>query len=245
MRLVYIASSLILFNCAYAATSFTSWALKLSSDNEESIIAREELLKIENLDEQLKNAIETEGQTQMLALQTISSLHRISLIPKLMEKVKTTDVKSKQNSLLVTTLASMGEGQEGSKILEFLNQTIDLNSQDIPLTTRMAVLSTWQLQEKSPDPEKINSLLADKDSQIRLKAMETLESYYRGDKSKLVPLIKNALSLSPFPLRMRAANLAQELAPADKLKLSAELKKCQNDPQEEVRSACKMAIEQK
>jgi hypothetical protein len=72
--------------------------------------------------------------------------------------------------------------------------------------------------------------------------MEVLESYYQGDNSALVPVLKKALTLSPFPLRMRAAHMAAKLNKKDREPLTKELQACSQDSRPEVESACKSAL---
>ncbi len=243
MRSTSVVFSLlfVLTNTAFAAP-FQPWAVKLFSDSEESNQAKSELAKISDLDQQLKDAIASGGREQMLAFRVMGALERVKVVPWLIDRTRGLDHQSEEATLHLTALASMCETNEAENILSFLNQYIDLKDTKIPTLSRLAVLTAWDVKRAAPSLSTIDKLLSDDDTQIRQKAMEVFESYHQGDSSALVPVLKKALTLSPFPLRMRAANMAAKLNKKDRQALTKELQTCSQDTRPEVESACKSAI---
>ncbi len=243
MRSTSVVFSLLILiaNTAFAAP-FQPWAIKLFSDTEESNLAKSELAKISDLDQQLQAAITSGGREQMLAFRVMGALERVKLVPWLLERTRSLDRLSEEATLHLTALASMCETSEGEKIVKFMSQYIDLKDTKTPNLSRLAVLTAWDVKRATPPLSTIEKLLGDDDAQIRQKAMEVLESYYQGDSSALVPVLKKALTLSPFPLRMRAAHMAAKLNKKDREPLTKELQTCSQDSRPEVESACKSAL---
>ena len=246
MPLTSVVFSFLLTTSALAAEKdYLPLANQLLSDSAQSLQARTELLKLKDLDEQLKKSIEHGGTEQMIALRTMGALQRESIVPWLIEKTRSVTPTSEESAMLVTALASMAQTKQGQNVVKFFSHYVDLKSAKIPVPTRISALNAWQLQNQAPDLKLANQLLDDDSPEIRMKTMELLEANFHGDHAELVPVLKKAFTLSPYPIRMRAAVMTTILPPVQKLKLQAELKKCQTDEREEVRSACKSAAEMK
>lgn len=243
MRSTSVVFSFLFFLASTAsAAPFQPWAIKLFSDSEEAIRAKTELAKMSDLDQQLQAAIVSGGREQMLAFRVMGALERVKLVPWLIERTRSLDPQSEDATLHLTALASMCETSEAEKIITFVNQYIDLKDTKIPTLSRLAVLTAWDVKRAAPPLAVIDKLLSDDDAQIRQKAMEVFESYHQGDSSDLVVVLKKALTLSPFPLRMRAANMAAKLNKTKREPLMKELHACSKDSRPEVESACKSAL---
>lgn len=243
MRLTFVAFSFFLLATSPAwAVKFQPMAMKLVSDSPDSIQAKLDLQKISDLDEQLKAAVVAGGFEQELAFRVIGSLERVQLSSWLIERTREKEKTADETGRFVTALATLAPSSEGDRILKFLAQHFDLTSAQIPTPTRLSALTVWELRDQAPELRVLEKLISDEDAQVRMKAMELLEGTYKGEQESLIPLLKKALSGSPFPLRMRAANLTAKLSKKNRQHLLKDLEACSKDPRPEVESACKSAL---
>ncbi len=202
--------------------------------------ARAELLKVKNLDQELEKALGPKSLDERLALTVITKLPRPSLVPRLLELTRTMDVTEVRTGVYYLTLLSLTDGVRGKAIVDEVATRLDLTEVKVPSSLRIALLGALNQQRRLPSLEVLSAVLDDPSFELRIKVLEVIEKDVSENPERYLALLKKSLSISPFPVRLRALEMIEMLS-TDQRKLFRELiQSCsEKDPSEVVKSKCR------
>lgn len=221
---------LILSSLAQAA-HWTDHALRLTG---ESLAVRNNAIRalkaIPNLDAELQAAFQT--RQKYLALDVISALARQNLLPFLSTTL-TTD-ESGATTLAVQSLLSEGTRE---RIVSIFRDGVASNG---PPASRMVMWDTLGRLAVAVEQTQVLQALRDDSFEVRDAALYYTRLLARASKQTrwLVPL-REALSLDPFQLRLRAIHAIHDLPASLKIEGRKLLELCRKDKVYLVREACK------
>lgn len=238
MRLSFLIFSL-LFSYSVFASDWQTPAHELMSQSGQEDSARTKLEGIKDLDNELKKALDKGGKDEQLALNTIRKMPRLSMVDTLVAKAEKMDVHESRTASYLVTLLSLNSTSKGDEIMKFAQKKIDITSVKISASLRIALLSSMYSRNEQPSLKTMTELLDDVSYELRLKTMDVALSEVKDPKS-YEPFLKKALTVSPFPVRLKALEQIK-LFPKDmQARFKNDIESCsKNDPDETVRESCK------
>lgn len=225
MRISFIIFSLF-FSLAHAAENWQSLATHLMNKDEQEEGARKKLSETQQLDESLKKALESSGEDERLALETIRRLPRPSMINELMHQMAKMKPEDDKTAYYAITLMSLIPVGDADKILTFLQTKFDLTSLKISSALRIAILTSMAEKEKVPDVKVLEKLLEDTSYEMRLKTFEVAWPYLLKDPAKYKSFLKKSLTSSPYPLRLKAVDAVASLPENIRKEYQRDIEKC-------------------
>jgi hypothetical protein len=239
VRLNFLIFSILISASAFSADwkSLGSELISQSGSEESTII---KLNSIKDLDDSLKKAIESHGRDEQLALQVIRKMPRLSMVDYLISKAEKMDIRDSQTAHYLVTLLSLNSTPRGADILKFASKKIDLTDVKTSASLRIALLSAMYSRNEAPSVKTMNELLEDVSYELRLKVMDLAVANAEKEPSTYEPILKKALTVSPFPVRLKALEQIKLYPKEVQAHYKGEIEKCAKSDQEEtVRDVCK------
>lgn len=239
MNFILLLLSLISFS--YANTSdWKTHTDQLIEGGDKETAAREALKNTKDLDKTLLKALDKGAAEENYALNTIKYLPMPTLADQLLKRALKMNVLLPRTESYIVTLLSVVNGEEAVKTIKALQKKIDLKSQRISASLKLAYLSSMSDNNLVPEVHLLNHLLEDNSYEFRLKVMDTALPSIEKEPKKYESFLKKAMVSTPFPLRLRALEQIKLLSKEDQVAYRALISKCaQNDQHEAVKEACK------
>lgn len=238
MRLSYLIIS-VLFSLSALASEWKKSAEELMDQSSAENSARQRLESMKDLDTDLKKALDAGGREEQLALNTIRKMPRLSMVDYLITKAEKMDVHESRTASYLVTLLSLNSTSKGNEIMKFATQKIDVTSQKISSSLRIALLSAMYSRNEQPSLKTMTELLDDGSYELRLKTMDVALSSVK-DPVSYEPFLKKALHVSPFPVRLKALEQIKLFPKETQAHFKTDIESCtKSDPDETVRESCK------
>jgi hypothetical protein len=201
--------------------------------------ARQILNSMRDLDATLNKALDRGGQDERQALAAIRLLPKTSMVDELLKRLNSMEISSQRAQVYFVTLASMMDSDRGDKIVKALTQKIDLTSQGISPSLRIALLSGMSLRGESHDPKILSKMLDDPSYDLRLKVMEISQESVQKDPEGHREFLGKALTMSPYPVRLKAVDAIAGLPFKIRRNYRLEVLKCaKTDANDLVKKTC-------
>lgn len=236
--------SFLIFSIFFSLNIFASdWkvpAEELLSQNGNEESAKAKLESIKDLDIELKKALDKPGREEQLALNTIRSMPRLSMVDTVIAKADKMDVHDQKCALYLVTLLALNGTARGSDIMKFASKKIDITSPKVSASLRIALLSAMYSRNEQPSMKTMNELLDDVSYELRLKVMDVALSKIDQGPSAYESFLKKALHVSPYPVRLKALDQIKLFPKNVQVRYKQDIESCaKTDQDETVRESCK------
>lgn len=208
-------------------------------DDEKADLAKERLLTLKDLDNELSKAMKKEGPDENLALAVIRELPRLSMVDDLISALRPMNLLENRAENYVVTLSSMVNTSKGKLILKELAKKVEITDIKTSAVLRASYLDALIAKDQLPDTETLLKLLEDPSYDIRLKIGEAIDSKIKDQVMKYGPVVRKGLSTKPFPVRLKMVNIISKLKTEDRLSFKDDIQRCQRqDENAMVKEAC-------
>lgn len=237
---IYILVVSLCFQSALASKStlhWTAYARHVGQTEKSREAALQELRKIKNLDQALLKALRTSKKP--LALDVISALRMMELVPKLLSRIQSDD-----DGFIVLTLNSLLTEENKSEVLEAYLKILK-TSQKVSLSpaTLVAMLEPMGRLGAELTFESVSNLMRHESYEVRSATLYYVrEMTLMKGKMSYLSHIADAIGTSPYQIRMQALYLIDELLkkpgvppPISETQLSS---KCKEEKRDTVRKHC-------
>ena len=216
---------------SFAKTTWEESAVKLSGDPEVRAQGLKELKAIDNLSEQLRANFAVKKE---LVLDVIRALKMQEFLPRLLEMTETT-TPSDLKWQVVETATGLSEVKDERKLTEIYAKKIE--TKKLPDATLLALLTGLQKYRYPISEKKLISLLEHSSFEIRLAAVQIAADLAK-EQPKYNLVLKKAITLSPYQLRLQAYATYSEDTALAKLHKKEINKACQTEKNSDVKELC-------